>query len=186
MRRQWSEELQLTMQRDALTGVVGFYYFDQESDDIVTVELNPPPPGVQLDSDNNAVDNDSWAVFTQWTYDFNDELCSRPAAATPRRRSGIPGSVRLRDTRREASAGAMVRGHVQRLHAVRIARIPMVGAGHGIRELRARLQRRRLEQPLQRRAHAAGAGGAAPVPAGRGRDVRGRRRSSISPATRCA
>ena len=69
---QWSQELQLTLQRDALTGVVGFYYFAQESDDIVTVELNPPPPGVQRDSDNNAVDNDSWALFTQWTYDFND------------------------------------------------------------------------------------------------------------------
>jgi iron complex outermembrane receptor protein len=71
---QWSEELQLTVQRDALTGVVGLYYFEQESDDIVTVELNPPDniPGPQRDSDNNAVDNDSWAVFTQWTYDFND------------------------------------------------------------------------------------------------------------------
>ena len=71
---QWSEELQLTWQRDALTGVVGVYYFEQESNDIVTVELNPPDniPGPQRDSDNNAVDNDSWAVFTQWTYDFND------------------------------------------------------------------------------------------------------------------
>ncbi|HET7609908.1 MAG TPA: TonB-dependent receptor, partial [Gammaproteobacteria bacterium] len=70
---QWSQELQLTLQRDALTGVVGFYYFAQESDDIVTVELNPPPPGIQRDSDNNAVDNDSWAVFTQWTYDFTEQ-----------------------------------------------------------------------------------------------------------------
>jgi iron complex outermembrane recepter protein len=69
---QWSQELQLTLRRDALTGVVGLYYFEQESDDIVTVELNPPPPGIQRDSDNNAVDNDSWAVFTQWTYDFNN------------------------------------------------------------------------------------------------------------------
>ena len=71
---QWSEELQLTLQRDGLTGVVGVYYFEQESDDVVTVELNPPDniPGPQRDSDNNAVDNDSWAVFTQWTYDFND------------------------------------------------------------------------------------------------------------------
>ena len=71
---QSSQELQLTLQRDALTGVVGVYYFEQESDDIVTVELNTPAPGVQRDSDNNAVDNDSWAVFTQWTYDFNDRL----------------------------------------------------------------------------------------------------------------
>ena len=71
---QWSEELQLTLQRDALTGVFGVYYFEQESDDTVVVELNPPDnvPGPQRDSDSNAVDNDSWAVFTQWTYDFND------------------------------------------------------------------------------------------------------------------
>ncbi|HZL92800.1 MAG TPA: TonB-dependent receptor, partial [Vicinamibacterales bacterium] len=71
---QWSQELQLTWQRDSLTGVVGLYYFEQESDDIVTVELNPPPPGIQRDSDNNAVDNDSWALFTQWTYDFSERL----------------------------------------------------------------------------------------------------------------
>jgi iron complex outermembrane receptor protein len=71
---QWSQEVQLTMQRDAVTGVLGFYYFEQESDDIVTVELNPPPAGIQRDSDNNAVDNDSWAVFTQWTFDFTDNL----------------------------------------------------------------------------------------------------------------
>ncbi|MGH8286632.1 MAG: TonB-dependent receptor [Steroidobacteraceae bacterium] len=71
---QWSQELQLTHQAESLTGVVGLYYFDQDSDDIVTVELNPPPMGVQRDSDNNKVDNESWAVFTQWTYDFSDRL----------------------------------------------------------------------------------------------------------------
>jgi iron complex outermembrane receptor protein len=71
---QWSEELQLTYETSDLTGVVGLYYFEQESDDIVTIELNPPPPGIQRDSDNNKVDNDSWAAFTQWTYRFNERL----------------------------------------------------------------------------------------------------------------
>jgi len=71
---QWSEELQLTHQSTALTGVFGLYYFEQASDDIVSVELNPPPPGIQGDSDNNKVDNNSWAAFTQWTYNFNDKL----------------------------------------------------------------------------------------------------------------
>ncbi len=71
---QWSQELQLTYETSALTGVVGLYYFDQESDDIVTIQLNPPPPGIQQDSDNNKVDNDSWAAFTQWTYRFNERL----------------------------------------------------------------------------------------------------------------
>jgi iron complex outermembrane recepter protein len=69
---QLSEELQLTYQSEKLVGVVGLYYFEQTSDDIVTVELNPPPPGIQRDSDNNRVDNQSWAAFTQWTWNFTD------------------------------------------------------------------------------------------------------------------
>ncbi len=71
---QWSQELQGIYRRAALTGVVGLYYFKQHSNDIATVELNPPPPGVQRDSDNNVVDNNSWAAFTQWTYTFFDRL----------------------------------------------------------------------------------------------------------------
>jgi iron complex outermembrane receptor protein len=71
---QFSQELQLTHQSDKLTAVVGAYYFEQESDDIVTVQLNPPPPGIQQDSDNNQVDNQSWALFTQLTYALTDQL----------------------------------------------------------------------------------------------------------------
>jgi len=71
---QWSEELQLVYESERLTGVGGLYYFAQESNDIVTVDLNPPPPGIQHDSDNNKVDNDSWAAFTQWTFHINDAL----------------------------------------------------------------------------------------------------------------
>ena len=71
---QFSQELQLTYQTEPLTAVFGLYYFDQTSDDIATVELNPPPPGVQRDSDNNKVDNTSWAAFTQWTYHVTDKL----------------------------------------------------------------------------------------------------------------
>jgi iron complex outermembrane recepter protein len=71
---QFSQELQMTWQTERVKGVIGLYYFEQTSDDIVTVELNPPPPGVQRDSDNNKVDNDSWAAFTQWTFNFTDAL----------------------------------------------------------------------------------------------------------------
>lgn len=71
---QLSQELQLTHQSERLTAVVGLYYFEQTSDDIATVELNPPPPGIQRDSDNNKVDNQSWAVFTQWTFNVTDRL----------------------------------------------------------------------------------------------------------------
>ena len=70
---QLSQELQLTYETDPLVGVIGLYYFEQTSDDIATIFLNPPPPGVQRDSDNNKVDNSSWAAFTQWTYKFADK-----------------------------------------------------------------------------------------------------------------
>jgi iron complex outermembrane receptor protein len=69
---QLTEELQLVYKNDSLTGVAGLFYFKQKSTDIVTIYLNPPPPGVQRDSDNNIVDNHSWAAFTQWTYKLGD------------------------------------------------------------------------------------------------------------------
>jgi len=71
---QFSQEFQLLYQTEAVIGVVGLYYFDQSSDDIATIYLNPPPPGVQRDSDNNKVDNTSWAAFTQWTFKFGDKF----------------------------------------------------------------------------------------------------------------
>lgn len=71
---QFSQELQLAYQTDPLTVVVGAYYFEQTSEDIATIFLNPPPPGVQRDSDNNKVDNQSWAAFTQLTYNVTEKL----------------------------------------------------------------------------------------------------------------
>jgi len=75
---QWSQELQLLYEGGPLKGVFGAYYFEQASDDIVTIILNPPvpPPGPNRDSDNNKVENQSWAAFTQWTYrlDFSEAL----------------------------------------------------------------------------------------------------------------
>jgi iron complex outermembrane receptor protein len=70
---QWSQEFQLTYESDRLAGVAGVYYFEEEYDDIVTVQLHPPP-GIQLDSDNTQVLNDNWALFTQWTFDVTDQL----------------------------------------------------------------------------------------------------------------
>jgi len=69
---QTSEELQLTYETDRTVGVFGLYFFKQTSDDIATIELNPPPPGIQRDSDNNKVDNKSWAMFTQWTFKISN------------------------------------------------------------------------------------------------------------------
>ena len=71
---QFSQELQALYNSDKIHGVVGFYYFEEEIDDIVYVQLNDPAPGTQEDSDNNITQNDSWAVFTEWTYDILSQL----------------------------------------------------------------------------------------------------------------
>ena len=71
---QLSEELRLHYSSASLTGTAGFFYFEEESDDVVTIQLNDPSPGTQQDSDNNLTENSSWAVFTQWTYDASDAL----------------------------------------------------------------------------------------------------------------
>ncbi len=69
--KQFSQELQALYQSDALKGVVGLFYYDEEVVDILTVSLGNR---ASLDSDNNTVKNDNWAAFTQWTYDLTDKL----------------------------------------------------------------------------------------------------------------
>ena len=116
---QLSQELQLTYRTDALTGVIGLYYFEQTSDDIVTVELNPPPPGVQRDSDNNKVDNDSWAAFTQWTYNSTDKLALTAGGRyTEDEKGSYPDQFDFADTEREAGSRAVVSGYVYFVHAL--------------------------------------------------------------------
>src|SRR5207244_10883508 len=46
---------------------------EQEQPSIETGEPHPPA-AIDRDSDDNAVDNSSWALFTQWTYNFNEKL----------------------------------------------------------------------------------------------------------------
>jgi len=71
---QFSQELRLLYAAERLSGTFGLFYFEEKIDDIVFVELNDPAPGSLADSDNNVTDNNSWALFTQWTYDATDQL----------------------------------------------------------------------------------------------------------------
>ncbi len=80
---QFSQELQLTYQGEGLTGVFGLFYYEEEIEDILTLGVSDRPSGFScgvgtdrchLDSDNNITENESWAIFTQWTKDFTTRL----------------------------------------------------------------------------------------------------------------
>jgi iron complex outermembrane recepter protein len=72
---QLSQELQALVKAGKLTGVFGLFYFDQSTDDILRVTLSPPPaPQGTVDSNDNLIDNQNWAAFTQWTYQLTDAL----------------------------------------------------------------------------------------------------------------
>jgi iron complex outermembrane receptor protein len=82
---QFSQEIQLNYQGERLTSVAGIYYYEESISDILIVSVGDRGPGLtcdlgsntgtdrcHLDSDNNIVENDSWAVFAQVSYDFTD------------------------------------------------------------------------------------------------------------------
>lgn len=72
---QFSQELQALVQSSKFNGVVGLYYFRQSVDDKLLVTLSPlsAPTGTQ-DSNDNLIENENWAAFTQWTYALTDAL----------------------------------------------------------------------------------------------------------------
>ena len=167
-----SQELQLTYQTESLTGVVGLYYFEQTSDDIVTVELNPPPPGVQRDSDNNKVDNNSWAAFTQWTYNVTDKLALTAGGRyTEDEKGSFPDQFDFATPTVKQVPVQWYRDTFTSFTPSASDRLSLDGRRDDVRQLRGGLQGRRLEQSLQCAADARAAGGVAEVRARRKRET---------------
>jgi iron complex outermembrane receptor protein len=71
---QFSQEVQAIYHDDNLDVVLGAFYFEDETDDTVRVELNTPAPGVQGDSDDVIVMNENWALFGNISYHLTDRL----------------------------------------------------------------------------------------------------------------
>jgi iron complex outermembrane receptor protein len=67
---QLSQELQGIVEADRLSGVVGLYYFDEESKDRLLVPLGNP--GTSYDTQRVAMDTEALAAFTEWTFKFTD------------------------------------------------------------------------------------------------------------------
>src|SRR5690606_36157285 len=62
-------------------GVIGAFYFEESVDDFLLVPFAAPPPLVangvipgSLDYQRALIDNDNFALFTQWTFEATDAL----------------------------------------------------------------------------------------------------------------
>lgn len=78
---QFSQELQALTDVGHLHGVVGAFYFKESVGDLLQVPVPTPPPLVasrlspgSRDYDAAQLDNDNWAVFSQWTYDITNAI----------------------------------------------------------------------------------------------------------------
>jgi iron complex outermembrane receptor protein len=67
---QFSQELQTLVDYDRVDGVVGLYYFDEDSNDRLLVPLGNP--GTSYDTQRVAMDTEAKAAFTEWTFKFTD------------------------------------------------------------------------------------------------------------------
>jgi len=67
---QFSQELQAVVDTDRLDGVIGLYYFDEDSFDRLLVPLGNP--GTSYDTQRVAMDTKAKAAFTEWTFKFTD------------------------------------------------------------------------------------------------------------------
>jgi iron complex outermembrane receptor protein len=77
---QFSQELQGLVTAGRLKGVVGAFYFEESVLDLLQVPIaagaGSPPQTLagSRDFQRAQVDNDNWALFTQWTFDVTDAL----------------------------------------------------------------------------------------------------------------
>jgi iron complex outermembrane recepter protein len=69
---QFSEELQAVITSSRVDGVVGLFYFDEDSFDRLLVPLGNP--GTSYDTQRVWMDNKAKAAFTEWTFKATDAL----------------------------------------------------------------------------------------------------------------
>jgi iron complex outermembrane recepter protein len=67
---QFSQELQAVIAADRVDGVIGLYYFDEDSFDRLLVPLGNP--GSSYDTQRVSMDTEARAAFTEWTFKFTD------------------------------------------------------------------------------------------------------------------
>jgi iron complex outermembrane recepter protein len=70
--KQFSQELQAVIDSGRLDGVLGLYFFDEDSFDRLLVPLGNP--GTSYDTQRVSMDAEAHAAFTEWTFKFTEAL----------------------------------------------------------------------------------------------------------------
>ncbi len=84
---QFSQELQAVIDTDRLDGVIGAYYFDEDSYDRLLVPLGNP--GTSYDTQRVAMDSKARAAFTEWTFKFTEALSATAGVRYTKETKGL-------------------------------------------------------------------------------------------------
>lgn len=88
---QFSQELQAAYNGDRLDGVVGLYYFDEDSFDRVLVSISNP--GTSYDTQRVSLGTRAKAAFTEWTYKATDRLSATAGVRYTNERKSLQGTL---------------------------------------------------------------------------------------------
>jgi iron complex outermembrane recepter protein len=84
---QFSQELQAVIDSERVDGVVGAYYFDEDSFDRLLVPLGNP--GTSYDTQRVSMDTEARAAFTEWTFKFTDAFSATAGVRYTKETKGL-------------------------------------------------------------------------------------------------
>ncbi len=84
---QFSQELQAVIDSERVDGVIGAYYFDEDSFDRLLVPLGNP--GTSYDTQRVSMDTEARAAFTEWTFKFSDAFSATAGVRYTKETKGL-------------------------------------------------------------------------------------------------
>ena len=88
---QFSQELQALIDSERLDGVIGLYYFDEDSFDRLIVPLGNP--GTSYDTQRVSMDAEARAAFTEWTFKLTDALSATAGVRYTKETKGLQATM---------------------------------------------------------------------------------------------
>jgi iron complex outermembrane receptor protein len=88
---QFSQELQALLSTSRTDGVIGLYYFDEDSFDRLLVPLGNP--GTSYDTQRVSMDDTAKAVFTEWTFKATDAFSVSAGVRYTDETKGLQGTM---------------------------------------------------------------------------------------------